>query len=400
MPYDAPSLAELSLRAEGLQQSFSEFSDRYSPPSYVLLRERVSQLEPFYRKKVSAKSHFFFGLGVDSQRLNEISWITQLMASLPKAVSGAAEENQLSAIVLGALFYRRLAIKASYTNGSGAILSSVFMISDLVGNEKTSALYQCIEDVLGITAKNHLDYLTVASGLRAYHSYLHKEPSSKKPVYYCKDLSFSETLSSMIIRCESAANPMVETLRQLSGITTVSTMLRKTDAEIRQGLAIFYKALVTELKTKDSLSREQLISFLSTLKLSNRVKAAVDYLLPDNFSLTRASHIVFEASMKQRLERNSQYVLLGAYLLVLGLQQNKQPALKKTIDTTLNAHQAANAIDDKTTELALTALDSYLAMPDMSRDFDYSPWQGYDMLQHFGATQLQEVEKINQVLMW
>ena len=400
MPYDAPSLAELSLRSEGLQQTFSEISDRYSPPSYVLLRERVGQLEPFYRKKVSAKSHFFFGLGVDSQRLNEISWITQLIASLPKVASGSAEENQLSAIVLGALFYRRLAIKASYTNASGAILSNVLMISDLVGNEKTSALYQCIEDVLGITAKNHLDYLTVASGLRAYHSYLHKEPSSKKPAYYCKDLSFLETLRRMIIRCESAANPMVEMLKQLSGITTVSTMLRKTDAEIRQGVVAFSKVLVTELKTKDCLSREQTISCLDTLKLSNRVKAAVDYLLPDNFSLTRASHILFEASMNQRLERNSQYVLLGAYLLVLGLQQNKQPALKKTIDTSLNAHQAENAVDDKTKELALTALDSYLALPDMNQDYDCSTWQSYDMLQHFVQSQLQEVENINQVIIW
>ena len=105
MPYEAPSYEILCLRSETLDETFNEISHRYSPPSYAILRERVSQLEPNYRQKVGAKSHFFFGPSVDSQRLKEIEFITSLMRSLlSKAVIGVADESQLSAILLGALF--------------------------------------------------------------------------------------------------------------------------------------------------------------------------------------------------------------------------------------------------------------------------------------------------------
>lgn len=385
MPYEAPSYVELCLRSETLDETFNEVSHRYSPPSYAILRERVSQLEPNYRQKVGAKSHFFFGSSVDSQRLKEIESITALMRSLlSKAVSGVADESQLSAILLGSLFYRRLVIKASYAQSASAGF----------GSEMDSALYQSIHELLGITDSNKLDFLTVASGLRAYYFYVQKNPH-----FRCSEPKFSATLSDLISRCELASQPMVNQIKYLSGITSIATSLKITDTQTREGFSVLSKVLVIELKQKASLSRDQLKVYVERLPLSNRVKASVIYMIPDDIALTLVNHAMFEARMKARLERNSQYVLLGAYLLVLSLCEGDDAALKKTLKQVIGI-SIENRMDDKTKELALTALDSYLALPDMKRDFEFLSWQSYDMLQFLVACQLEEAEKINQVVMW
>ena len=270
MPYMPLSYEELHRATAEVEQIFNDFSRRYCPPTYELLRERCSEMERTYRQHVGKKGNLFWALSPDLVRLEEITCITRLIESLPKTIPPASpERNSAQNIILGALFYRRLSIKASYEDAlGGKVLSyAPSFVRGLFSREHASALYQTIEDVLELNAEKTLDDLSVATCCRAYLLYLRERGATRKSAYIRDEPDFFEKLEAMMVRAEAGSRRDAEQVQHLTAIQSIAAMLRKTDAEVCAGLSSFSATLSTKLNSQASFTRQDMIACISTTSL-------------------------------------------------------------------------------------------------------------------------------------
>ena len=399
MPYEPPSYEELHFVTSEVQQIFNGFCGRYVPPSCEILRERVGSMEPLYRRYVSEKDNRFFGLSPDPIRLEEIACITYLVTHLPRTTIVSSDRNQVQNIILGALIYRRLFITASYAETVGGLVGAYFpflrpVLRPVIGEEKMSALYRTIEETLEINRANALDNLSVATCCRAYLNYLREIGATRKSHYIRDEPDFFTKLERFTQDAELDARDVAEQIKLLVAIQVISGMLRATDRQVSLGLVSLSEAVAGQLSTKESLTRDDIIECMTALDLSDRVKSLIAELLPDDMLLTNDNAPSFVATMKLRLERNSQYVLLGAYVVVLNDAQTIYPNLAMTINTAIGALKPGNSIDNEARHLPLVALGNYLALPNMESDFDFRGWRGLKAIQQKVRGQTRELERI------
>ena len=394
MPYVPPSYEELHQATFELEQTFNEFSNRYFPPTYELLRERCGQIEQIYRQHVGRKTNRIWALSPDPLRLEEITCITRLVDSLPKTFPpGSPQRNPAQNIILGALLYRRLSIKASYDDTlGGKVLSYVpSFVRSFFSRENASALYQTIEEVLELKADKALDDLCVSTCCRAYLNYLRERGATRKSAYIRDEPDFYEPLEGIIAHADTKSGVMAEKLKPLVAIQSIAEMLRKTDVEICAGLPVLADLLTLKLKSKANFSRQDMIDFMKTTGLSLRVQSFIAELLPNKMIVNQGNCATFVETMKPRLLRHSQYILLGAYVVVLKESHGFSPDLSMALNLSIGALKPGNVLDDEGRKWALLGLMNYLALPDLSRDFDFKLWPSFYSLNDKVKKQVREL---------
>jgi hypothetical protein len=360
MGYIPPSYEQLQQSTGELQQIFNKAANRYEPPAYDLLLEKISKMQKNYCLRVKEKKNLFFAREPDLVRFEEIACITRLIDSFPETAPGSIKRHYVHNILLGALFYRRKAIEDSY-RGS---VSSCLRIS----NERYSALYLTIEEMLGLHPDHGspIDTLTIATCCRAYFEHLRSIDLKKQSLYVRpEELDFFPHLEVLIDVTEKESREVASQMNGLESIQTIADLLSKTNRDVRLGLDLLSARFIKAWGTKEILSREDMIKILQATDLSPVVKAMIDYLIADDKTLSPSEAPLFVEEMQRHLTVYNQFTLLGAYVMTLKKVPVEQAHLKRTLHVAINASSIRNALDETTKTQAICALNDYLALPGM-----------------------------------
>ena len=406
MPYVPPSYEELYRATSKLQEIFHKDAHHYSLPVYELLCETISGtkaangvdlvdgMESIYQRHVNEKPPLFGGLyklSADPTRVEEIACITKLVVDLneKQTLPGSPERNQAHNIILGALIYRQLAIKASYTETYiGKLLSHIIWWD----RENASALYKTLVDVLKIGPDNTLDDLSVVTCCSAYRNYLKEQGATINSAYIRNEPDFFSQLESIISNAAEDARVISERIKPLIALQSIAEVLHKTDEEICVGLPKLAAILSKKLATKESLSRDDMIACMPPITvLSERVTTFISYLLHDEMVVNKENIDKFVSILRDRLAGNSQYILLGAYAIGLNDTQTDSD-LTRALKKAMGALRPGNAIDDEAKDWALIALGHYLTLPGIRRDFDFKAWHGYEVLEQKVSLQIEALQ--------
>ena len=391
MGYTPPSCEELRYATAELQQIFNKQQNRYDPPSYELLTEKLQSMERSYRQRVKEKPNLFFALQPDSVRFEEISCITHLMDSVQSTTAQSSARNQIHGILLGALIYRWKAIDASY-QGS---ISSRFKLN----SARSSALYLTIEEILMLNSErgNQLDPLTVSTCCAAYQKRLLELGAVRGSVYIREnEVDFFQTLDLFISEADGASRGVSEQMGHLVAIQSVDECLEKMCADTSSGLVLLSSVLSKGLNRKDRLSREEMMQSLETIELSPLVKSMIEYLVPDDKCLNKESLVCFLDEMKPRLAIYYQYALLGAYVIVLKNTPPEHSKLIKTLNIAIGSLSMSNALDDETRLRGLSVLGHYLTLPGVC-DLDFKAWRSYNSLKRDVEHQYIDLQRMSEL---
>lgn len=385
MGYVAPSYEDLLVATDLLPSTYMQLSSRYVPPDYKTLIEAITNMEKRYVQLVRSKVSRFFTPRPEPVRLDQIAYIAKLEKILPEPLTPGAL-NATQKILLGALFYRRISIKNSYEG-------IVYWMSGW--SPSCSALYRTIDELLGITASNVLDDLSIETCCKAYYEHLLRIPDGIRPTYF--DESEYDKLRETLTIYEAKAKPVHDEMRPLFAIQSLRPLLDSVQTDMRAQLTVFDAFLkAVKLHEVETLSREAILVAVDTRDPTPRIKAMFDYLLPSDTSLNRSNSATFLVDMKERLSVYNQYVLLGAYTVALG----KAPSMevRNTLTKAIGGLLPGNALDDEARELALTALDHFLSLPGISEN-DFGAFGGYEMLQRDVTLQLTDLRVLSSLAM-
>lgn len=391
MGYTPPSCEELRYATAELQQIFNKQQNRYDPPSYELLTEKLHSMERSYRQRVKEKPNLFFVLQPDSVRFEEISCITHLMDSVQSTTPQSSARNQIHGILLGALIYRWKAIEASYQG----TISSRFKLN----SARSSALYLTIEEILMLNPErgNQLDPLTVSTCCVAYQQRLHELGAVRGSVYIREnEADFFQTLDLFISEADGASRGVAEQMGHLVAIQSVDECLEKMFADTSSGLVSLSSVLSKGLNRKETLSREEMMQSLEAIGLSPLVKSMIEYLVPDDKSLNKESLVCFLDEMKPRLAIYYQYALLGAYVIVLKNTPPEHVTLIKTLNIAIGSLSMINALDDETRLRGLSVLGHYLTLPGVC-DLDFKAWRSYNSLKRDVEHQYIDLQRMSEL---
>lgn len=391
MVYIPPSYEILQQSTRELQHTFNRVANRYQPPAYEALIDRIQKMQREYCRQVRDKGNLFFATRPDSVRLGEIACIMRLIDSVPPTMPGSAESHHVHNILLGALLYRRQAIEDSYHGSVSTYLN--------ISNERYSALYLTIEGILELNPSQGkiLDALSVATCCRAYHGHLKSIDPKKQSLYILADeADFFSRLEAMIEGAEVQSKGVVKQLSSLETIQVIGELLNQTFQEVQSGLELFTPLVSSALVKKDSLSRKEIIQILQASHLSPRSKAIFEYLIVDDKTLNRSEEQLLIEEMKRNLVVYNQFCLLGAYVFVMNKTPMEQVALKKTLYLAINAVTLQNALDDEARTQAILALDQYLSFPGIEefckgRPLDYKAMKDEVRLK---ASELQNLQDL------
>lgn len=398
MPYKPPEYQDLCTATSELHDLFNRNCGRYFPPTCELLCEQGSGMERSYRRHIKEKHNLLVALSPDEDRLDEINCITRLIVGL----RDASDKNLTQNIILGAMFYRRITFKAGYSESFvGKVLALVpESVSTMFSREMASAMYRTIGEVLGISPTTIVDDLTVLTCCRAYHKYLSDLVDARQdvvPYIPKKEPHILAALSDIILKVEGGADAIAERIRRLTAIQSIAAILSKTDTDVCVGLDLLSKALSTQLSKKDKLSREEIIACMPK-SLSLQTQEIIIYLVADNMVVNKENIALFVATMKSCLIVYSQYVLLGAYVVVIN-ECREDAGLVLTLKQSIGAHKLGNSMDDDAIDTALRALKAYLELPEMSTTFNFAPWHGHKTLIDKVKTQARELASMRDMVM-
>lgn len=389
MVYIPPSYEQLQQSTSELQQIFNKAANRYQPPAYDTLLEKISKMQKSYCFRVKEKKNLFFATEPDAGRLEEVACITRLIDNFPETSAGSTERHHVHNIVLGALFYRRKAIEDSY-RGS---VSSCLRIS----NERYSALYLTIEEILGLHTDRgeFIDTLTIATCGRAYFEHLRSIESKKQTLYVRpEEVDFFPRLEMMIDMAEADSREVAEQMNCLENIQAIAELLNKTNRDVKIGLDILLTSLSKVMGTKDVLSREEMIKVLQAMDLSPLVKALINYLISDDKILNKSEGPLFMEEMQRNLMVYNQYTLLGAYVMALKKIPAEQTHLRKTLNIAIHAVTLHNALDESARTQAICALNDYLTLPGM-QELNTRSLQNYEAMKSELRLQVSEFQHLH-----
>ncbi|STX47994.1 Uncharacterised protein [Legionella hackeliae] len=204
MGYELPRYRDLHNKAIKLHNSFNELINRYIPPTYEQIRQKVNSLEEKYNEKVRKKSGFFVNTTPDLRR-DQVACISQLLPKLPQ--EGTVQLlNNAQNILLGAVLYRYQRIILSY--------NSKFLF--YLGYSADNSCVKLILEEEFEFEKQKLDAETIATCCEAYKAYLEQEDVSsdkKKKVadqfpYIQEDTEFFSKLKEIIVHARVKARPI------------------------------------------------------------------------------------------------------------------------------------------------------------------------------------------------
>ena len=381
MVYIPPSREALHQATTQLIKRFNGLSHRYTPPAQDVLRENVLQLKTRYSQRVAEKPLSFFGSQPIENKVHieEIECITRLVLDLPVTKARSPEEDEVQSIILGALMYRYLAIEFDYTQTlDGKILSWLGIY-----NKDSAALYGILKGLLGINEQNQLDALSIATRCGAYLDYLRSKGARRGSAYIRQEeVDFFDRLHRLISDSKHLSIPILEQIKYLAMIRFFDDLLYKTGVQVGAGFELFSQALGLSFKSKDSLSRADMLSCVSATSpnASSLVNSMIEYLLRDDEVLKKENLPNFVVEMNKRLATYSQYTLLGVY--VVALTKSHSTTLTKALETAIGVVEPGHLLDANTRVNALSALGHYLSLPlPDGRDLEFSPMGNYLSLQ-------------------
>lgn len=138
MGYKPPGYRDLHTNTNMLHDYFNKLINRYIPPSYEQMRQKISSLETKYNSKIRKKSGLLVSTTPELRR-DQVACIYQLLSKL-QLEGEVPKINNMQRILLGAVIYRYLRIKKSYGDGWG--LYSMFGYTP----DDNCTIYQILEE--------------------------------------------------------------------------------------------------------------------------------------------------------------------------------------------------------------------------------------------------------------
>ena len=392
MGYEPPSFEKLCEETDQLEGVFNKFASRYLVASYSDLCSIAETLKDEYCKNVKKKTSWVFTPIPKELRLSQIACISQLKNDLKPRTE--AEVKKAVSILMGAFMYRLLRLEHEQINlyefFKAARIEDYFNITIV----NSCALHTTLREAL-IKKGNVFDAQTVAVCCGAYKQYLMQEGVSDRYTYIKGDADFFSNLDLIIAKAKLVAAPIQEQLHYVSFIQSVAKSLKKYDKEVRDGLNRLDKLLKTELATKNSIKREEVIKCLLSLELGSGTTRYIKELLPDDLGIDEESSVNFEETMIERLTIYNQHILLGAYILPLkACQTVPYPDLDSAIREVIEGLD--NTLDTKTIDLAFKGLRFFINLPGEST-IKSDAWETADAMETDLLNQMKELKKENRL---
>jgi len=400
MGYKLPkSLQDVS---DNLQWHLNKELGRYQSKPYEELVEATLKLEAHYRDNVKKKYYFLTPYVPDDARLREIACITYLVRHLPKTEPNTFKRFKVHNIVLGALFYRRMAREDTYQR------SLLYTLTLGGWTEKASALYLSIESILGLDDKNKIDPLVVFTCCSAYKECLENIKADDKKHYILNEEADLALLSTIISESEADERCRILSLQMdhVVSIESVAKLVKDTDGKVRYSLTAFRESLSRALESKETLSTLDLLACLESCKFNEWKKIFFKYLIPKNTIINKENLDVFIKDRGDYLTDFNQYILLGAYVMVLKHEPEKHEkplpdVLIKVLKNATASDTEDNELDDKTCFNALKALNGYLELPGfqvLANTYSFPAWCDFSKFQTKVKEKLVFFKKLNELL--
>ncbi|ASQ45425.1 hypothetical protein [Legionella clemsonensis] len=412
MGYKLPGYRYLHNNTNILHDTFNKLINRYIPPTYEQVRQKVSSFPEKYNEKVNKKS----GLLVNTTRglrLDQSACISLLLPKLPE--EGSVQEiNQAHNILLGAVIYRFLRIKKSYKPK----YYSYFGYSP-----KDSCTYQILEEDFEFD-KQQLDAETIATCCEAYLAYLEQEVvttiGKKQKVgdqfpYIKEDVDFYKNLKAIIRDARAIAQPITAQLKIISFVQSVAVSFRTMDNNALEVLPKLSSVVSNKLKKSPAqeLTSEDVAELLDTIHpaVNEAAKETLKLVLPDMVTSkgvftkviisnsspirTEDKYLSFQDYVQEALIMNSQYALLGAYILALSRSEADKPELKDALNHAIAA-QGVNQLDEKTKKWGLVAFHNYVTIPGIPA-INYKCWHADTGYEHMDKELQQQLNKLSRL---
>lgn len=364
MPYP---YAELQESTQALIKTYNGQASRFKPLEYhALLKKIIGEGEKgiggmryTYKNYVQQKPVENPSENIDY--LKAIDSIVYLAKQLPKVSPQTPECCQQQNILLGALYYRYSLVSEFYTKNFFGQLFSWWKVIDI----KKTALFNTLEEMLGISKDNQLDSLSISMCCRAYIEYLNQIDDCKNTAYIPvpERIVFFGKLRNLINLCESerSSAAMLVEIKYLEVIQHVDALLCETHAQLYKVLPSFFISLQKKLNTqkaqKNTLSRAQIVDCVLTLDSlpSTFMKNLIDYLLPEGVTLKTEDFSEFKQAINRDFDQFKKSTLLGMYVITLTEAKSKNLLHINTILTSVVGDMRMGEEED-----ALIFLDYFL----------------------------------------
>ncbi len=336
-----------------LVKSYNKNAGRFDPPVYEALHRNVLMMREMYLDNVRQKPEK--SAEANLSYLKAIDSITHLARQLPKVTRDSPEYIQQHNILLGALYYRYLIVKESYTK---KICGRFFSLIGAINIENT-ALYTTLKNLLNISLENVIDGLSISLCCKAYLEYLESLDKCENTGYIpeCEKKEFFDNLRSKIKEFDVESVPLLQSIKYVDVIQWVDGLLCAIDEDMESAIKSWCEVMSNQ-QNKFPLSRQDIIGCMSDVKSAPSffVRVLLDYLLLDDATFEEDDSVSkYKETLDQRFSEYKKSVLQGIYALTLAQLASKYNAdrsLVKTLNTAIEGAQEGNGI-------ALVALDHF-----------------------------------------
>ncbi|MDI9817665.1 MULTISPECIES: hypothetical protein [unclassified Legionella] len=412
MGYEPPSYNELHGSTADLLNLFNRLSSCYHPPHSKILCEGIRNLEGRYLELAQNKEKGYSDIGLRKEQLTCITqlldklsiknWSTEISDLEESLKKGGRTEEEIKqireqinqkeqqikpelVILLGAIFFRILRIEISYTGFWGAVSSCVARTS-----EDDSALQQSLKELLNIAGQNQLDSFTITLCCKAYLNYLKQPNVADMFSYIKKDKNkFLSNLESIVSEHGKKAKPMLQQIQVIKFVQSVSTALLQTEYDAyttANALSGWMKA-----RKEDFFTTEKIIKAMDSIKPkpTETVRLILRHVFSDKFFSKVTKEDVeryvdsenkltcFTNEVVNQLKLNSQYALLGAYLIAYDECNPDYSHLKYALNQVVDMDKLGQ--EPEKIQSAFTALHNYMTLPGRP-EIDCITWGSEDSL--------------------
>ena len=384
MGYLLPSYEDLGDSTSGLLKKYNTMSARYITPNLeILFNNTLLKMEEYIKSA--------------GDRITQAKALKQLVLELK------SDEHYIKAgdkkdktdkdkiiiantqqVMLGALIHRYLRIIDEYKAPQKTV--SLFgglgdFVSKKVYNPvpTNSDIFNAIEGILNITAKNKLDPMTIKTSCESFFAYMQQENKYIDYVHYKDDANFFTYLQGFIDKATLAASATITEIKTIQFLMSLAKNIQNIHQDLN-GLLMRLEKQLTEkdLPLNTGVIYGQLKNFAVSAEVGTRFSLLIDrpYVAEKIDKWTIGE---FMQEMLESLDINSRYALFGGYMVIF--QQIKDNSvLKKTLASALKCVKTDNELDNDSILQSLKFLKQWFMKVNIeSATVDWTLFDGEDV---------------------
>lgn len=407
MVYEPPEYHKLKEAVNQLRGTVNKKKQRYKPPKYQPLLQRMEGLNGSYlANKKAAPGYKVWGYTLwdtkpSQRRQNQLALITHVAEHLPKP-GKESDADWLAAVGVGA--YRYAQLKMEYGTPLHKWITGIKKQGNKLpglNNEKNCKTFAVLEGLLDINDDNKLDIDSLLSCCKAYRDFLMTEDSSKKNkvyeryTYINEDIHYLSKMDKILRVLDEAKQEQAidaesnKTFELINFIESIAPKIDQRFEEVLKGIKMICSKLTKDIPNQginlsdldiksNELNLAKISSNVIELNITNLIKSQhASKVNP----LTKNNLVDFQELLQNFIEIHFRYILLGVFIICEQFIQDKSSLLSREL-TIMMDNKANNIIEKEDIIAACNFLFNFLQLEDQAslNLIDVKAWTDMDSL--------------------